>query len=422
VAGSRWTRPFGIDGSRAALAALCAFVVGLGLWNVAHYPPGMGYDAAANIEYADGLVPGGDLPHGTGSYYTPPGYYAVAGTATWIAAKLGVGEPHRAGTGINVLFLLGTVLLVRLIALELWPGREPAALTAAAFVALLPVTVKAEAMFHAETMSLFLVALALWLALRTFAHPKYALALGVTLGAAQLVRAFALWTVAAVAIALLAGGRRRELAIVVALAALIPAPWYIHQRLEYGGSVFPRDPPAAAAAKPIYERRPWRFYVDPGMPDVLTNPYRPHFLNRALPTTYSELWGDYFGIWVWKGRGAPSDSDRAQLQLQSALGILPTGLAIVGWLGFLRATRRRPARLAVALLPALGILGYLYFTVSYPTADGDVLKATYMLTTTPAWAIGFAYAVDRLKGWRRIAIPVLLAALALAQLPFLVYP
>ena len=28
------------------LGAICAFVVCLGVWNVLHYPPGMGYDAA----------------------------------------------------------------------------------------------------------------------------------------------------------------------------------------------------------------------------------------------------------------------------------------------------------------------------------------------------------------------------------------
>ena len=50
--------------------------------------------------------------------------------------------------------------------------------------------------------------------------------------------------------------------------------------------------------KPIYERRPASFYVDPGLPDVFTAPWRPHYLNRAIPTTYTELWGDYFGIWA----------------------------------------------------------------------------------------------------------------------------
>ena len=85
------------------------------------------------------------------------------------------------------------------------------------------------------------------------------------------------------------------------------------------------------------------------------------------------------------------------------------------------AALRAPPRLAVALLPGLGVLGYLYFTVSYPTPDGDVLKASYMLTTAPAWALAFGYAVDRLPGRLRVAVAALLAASALAALPFLLY-
>jgi hypothetical protein len=101
--------------------------------------------------------------------------------------------------------------------------------------------------------------------------------------------------------------------------------------------------------------------------------------------------------------------------------VLPTLLALAGWLGLLLFSRRGPPRLAVALLPALGILGYLYFTVSYPTPDGDVLKATYMLTTAAGWALGFGWLLERLPG-RWWLVPALLAgACAAVELPFLVY-
>ena len=79
---------------------------------------------------------------------------------------------------------------------------------------------------------------------------------------------------------------------------------------------------------------------------------------------------------------------------------------------------------AIALLPGLGILGYLYFTVSYPTPDGDVLKASYMLTTAPGWALGFGLACDRIaargRGWA-LVLAVFLVALAVLSLPFLLY-
>src|SRR5207237_8465066 len=132
--------------------------------------------------------------------------------------KLGFGDPHRAGMALNVLFLLGTVLLVWRIARELWPGRRRIAVAAAAFVAFVPVTVRLEAMFQPATAALFLSTLALWLCVRTFADRRYAIGAGIALGVAQLVLASTLWTVVAVAVALAAGRRWRVLAVALALA------------------------------------------------------------------------------------------------------------------------------------------------------------------------------------------------------------
>ncbi len=134
------------------------------------------------MAYADGLFPGLHLPHPSATeateYYTPPGFYFVAGVADWLLGQTGYGDPDRAGQVLNVACLLGTVLLVAALARELWPGRRRIELGAAAFVAFLPVVVETSAMFHPEPMSLFLTSLALWLCVRTFANPRYAWALG----------------------------------------------------------------------------------------------------------------------------------------------------------------------------------------------------------------------------------------------------
>jgi 4-amino-4-deoxy-L-arabinose transferase-like glycosyltransferase len=272
------------------------------------------------------------------------------------------------------------------------------------------VTTKLGAMFHPETLDLFFVTLALALAVRRV-NP---VALGAVLGLALLVRQFAAYGVAAVGLWLLAERRFRALAVAAAVAAVVALPWYVRQTVEYSNPVFAETSPAAA--KPLWERRPAAFYVDPGLPDVFARPWRPHFLNRALPTTYSELWGDYFGVWAWDGKGEPAA--KGSLRLQNALGLLPTLLAVGGLVALLR---RRSW--LVALVPVLGLVGYGFFTVAYPTADGDVLKASYMLTTATAWALCFGYAVDALARRRRLglALAVVLGASALAELPFLLY-
>jgi hypothetical protein len=398
----------------AAAAIVVAFAVVTG-WNAAEYPSSAGYDVAQHEQYADLLIHHGEIPGaGTRSeYYTPPGFYAVAGVATVIGEQVHSGDPHKLGQVLNWLVLLTTAGVLWLLARELFPGRAWLRVAALGFFCFLPVVLRVGAMFHPEPLSLLLSSLALLLAARMLGRRDYrlaiALACGVALGLGQLVRAFSLWTFAAVVFAfLLARAPWRSLAAVVIATAVVASPWYIRQAVKYGNPVFDRPAPS----KPIYERRPARFYVGLGLPHVFTDPMRPHFVNEAIPTTYTEVWGDYFG--VWKG-----DRER-----QSFLGLLPTILAVAGWVALLAASRRAPARLPVALLPGLGILGYLYFTVSYPTADGDVLKASYMLTTAPGWALGFGLACDRIAARGRLwglALAAVLAAIALLSLPFLLY-
>ncbi len=435
----------GISRANRALAGLCLLTAAIGLWNVLHCPPGASYDYQDNAPYADGLIPGLHLPAGglhpaagDGSYYTPPGFYAVAGTADWIARGLGLGEPHRAGMAVDVLFLVGSVLLVALIARQLWPGRERIALGAAAFVAFLPSAVQAGAMFHPEMMSFFFSALALWLCARTFADARWAWALGLALGIDQLVRAYALCTVGAVLLALLWARRWRALAIAAVVAAAIPMPWYVHETVKYGSPLFPRPAISqttnerATTVSPLYRRRPARFYVDPALPDVLTHPYRPRFEGLLLPTTYAGLWGDYEGHWAWDGTTrdkvvpTPSASTRHALVLQMFLGLLPTLLAFGGWILLLAQARRELRKIAVAVLPVAVAAAYVYFTVSNgsatnPAVAAAVLKPSYMLTATTGWALGFGLALDRLPRRTFLVAAGVLAVCAAVELPFLLY-
>ncbi len=398
----------------AAAAILAVFAVVSG-WNAVRYPSGAGYDVRQHREYADLLVHQGRIPgpETRSEYYTPPLFYALAGAATVVGEHVHAGDPHKLGQLLNWLVLVATAVVVWLLARELFPGRPWLHVCALGFFCFLPVVLRVGAMFHPEPLSLLLVAVALLLAARMLVRSdlrwQLAVACAVALGLAQLVRAFALWTFAAVVIGLVASRVPwRTVAVVVVATAVVTAPWYVRQAVEYGNPVFDRP----TKDEPVWSRRPARFYVGLGLPAVLTDPFRPHFVNEAIPTTYSEVWGDYFGVW----RG-----DRSR---QGFVGLLPTLLAVVGWIALLVGAWRARARLPAALLPALGILGYLYFTVSYPTPDGDVLKASYMLTTAPGWALGFGVACDavarRGRAWR-IGLGVVLVVLALVSLPFLLY-
>ena len=152
------------------------------------------------------------------------------------------------------------------------------------------------------------------------------------------------------------------------------------------------------------------------------------------------MWGDYFGAWAWhagtptgpatptgqRKEGRPSAHVRVELVIQSVVGLLPTLLAVAGFLAFARSSLRSPARLGVALVPVLGVLAYLYFAVAYryaalngrrpaqgdlPADDDGRLGARLRLRPRPAPRPGLAAdgRPARARRARRAAVPVLLA-------------
>jgi hypothetical protein len=420
-----------------AVAGLIAALALIGAWNAYDYPSYAGFDVAEHQAYADLLIHHGQIPgpETRSEYYTPPGFYAIAGAATLVGEHVHSQDPHKLAQYVNWTFLVATAVVLLLLARELFPRRPWLQAGAVGYFCFLPVAFKLTAMFHPEPLSMLVSTLALLFATRILVRhtfrPLPALALGAVLGAGQLVRAFSLWTFAAVVIAFAAAaffrhaGRRAvltTLAIVIAGATLVASPWYIRQAVHYGNPVFDRP----TEDKPIWERRPSSFYFGLGLPQVFSDPIRPNFVNEALPTTYSDLWGDYFGVFGWDAAHSPTPRQRYELRQQSELGLLPTLLALAGWAALLATAlrRRAAALLPVALLPPLGILGYLYFTVSYPTSDGDVLKASYMLSTAPAWALAFGYGFDWVAGRNnlaRAALLVVTVGTVVLSIPFLVY-
>jgi hypothetical protein len=420
-----------------AAGALLAVLAAVAFWNAYDYPSYAGFDVAEHQAYADLLIHHAQIPgpETRSEYYTPPGFYALAGLATLVGEHVHSQDPHKLAQYMNWLVVIATAVVLLLLARELFPGRPWLHYGALGFFCFLPVVLKMGAMFHPEPLSMLVSSLALLFASRMLVRRNFrfmpALALGAALGAGQLVRAFSLWTLAAVVLAFGAAALFRyadrrtvltTLGVVVAATAVVASPWYIRQAIHYGNPVFDRP----TEDRPVWERRPASFYLGLGLPKVFTDPIRPNYVNEAVPTTYSDLWGDYFGVFGWDAAHSPTTRQKHELRQQTELGVLPTFLAVAGCVALIvTALRRRiPSLLPTALLPVLGGLGYFYFTVSYPTTDGDVLKASYMLTTAPAWALAFGFAFDWLAGRGRLvraALLVLTLGSAVLSVPYLVY-
>jgi hypothetical protein len=427
--------------SRSALLASAAILLALAaaaVWNALTYPSIGGYDAQEYITYARDLVEHGTLPaQGVGAYYTPPGYMAVAGIAGTLGRALDVQDPDHLGQLVNAAAVVGTAVLVLLLARTLWPARPVTWLAAVGFFAFFPTVLKTGAMFHPEPLGMVITAgallvLAHMVRARRYSW-KFAVPLGLLLGAGQLVRAWSLWMVAVATIVLVVAAlgdrsvRRSALGatlIAVALAAIVPAPWYLHQATRYSNPVFDRP----QEDEFLLARRPLAFYVDARFPEVIRHPWEGTFNDRFLPIFYAETWGDYFGIWSWgPGRGDRTDAIDSSLARQSALGLIPTALALTGLVALLGLAisrpREDPARLVAALPPVLALVSVLYLAVAYPTSDGDTIKGTYALAAAPGLALCFGFAFDVLARRRILGavLAIVLIASALAELPFLVW-
>jgi 4-amino-4-deoxy-L-arabinose transferase-like glycosyltransferase len=292
-------------------------------------------------------------------------------------------------------------------------------------------------MFHPEPLGMLVTAGALLVLAHMVRSRRYAwwlaVSLGLLLGLGQLVRAWSLWmaVVAVVVLGVVAVTDRplrrqvlTALAVVVLLAVLVPAPWYVHQATRYSNPVFNRSQPDTF----LLARRPVSFYVDAQVPEVVRSPWSGRFDDRFWPVLYSETWGDYFGIWSWgTGRAERTDAIDATLSRQSVLGLLPTALALAGVVALLGLALTRPredvGRLLAVLPPIAAVASILFLSVAYPSTDGDTIKGTYALAAAPALALCFGFAVDVLSRRRAVALvlAVLLVASALAELPFLVW-
>ena len=460
---ARLRAEFAEPGGRLPNTLSVIFVLVLALvvcHNAFTYPPVSGFDAEPGIQYAERLVGEWRIPTELKNYYTPPGFFLLAGEAMRLGRWLGVEEPARMGQLLNGILTVATAVLLTILCSIVFPGRPWLRCAALGFFVSIPVVLKTGAMFHPQPLVAFLATLSLVLAARMLSARRYGLAaavvLGLVVGAGQLVRSVGIWTLGVVCIALLVAAvarpdeRRaavRALVVVGVVGSLVALPWYVYLQTRYSNPIFGRTAaPSSAVVKPnlvpgvsaapapfrllaavptLPSTRLW-FYVDPGLPAVITAPHRGMLAPGFWPVLFTDTWGDYYGIWRWGSVQKPMTSSiENRLTVQTVAGVLPTFLAAAGLLalaGLAAArVRSRPEILPVVLMPLVALAGTLYYAYSYPTVDGDTVKALFLLPAVPAFAICFGFAVEtigRRSRWVAICLGVPLAVCLVVSLTF----
>jgi hypothetical protein len=407
----------------AVSGGLLGLLAVVAVWNAFTYPYLGGFDAREHVAYAYEVMEG-RLPEG-GASYTPPGFYALAALAIRLGETLGLDTPEQLAQLLNALCVVGSGVLVLVLARLLLPGRPLARWSALAFFACCPIVLKTGAMFHpqplAMLLSLFAFTTTAWMIARRDYRLRLWAALAVSLAGAQLVRSVTVWVVGVVLVSLVAAAtaqpeQRRRIVAALAVSALaivlLPLPWYLHNESSAGNPIFGRGMSFLSFDNPW----PAGFFLSPGLPDVITHPQRAELGVAVAPILYTDTWGDYFGIWSWgAARQELTDAVDRRLALQSIVGLPLTAVALAGWfaLAALAASRWReaPERILVALAPLVGLAAVVYYATRSFRPDGDTVKALFLLPAVPFWALSFGFAVDVLVERSRrvglVALPVL---------------
>ena len=415
----------------------------VGGWNAANYKITLGYDYNSNAEYMHILLDEHRIPTPQESLESrqPPLYYLVGGLAAraghWIfgwheePTKDLPEHSYRGAQILNTVFVLVTALFVLLLARTIAPRSPPMWAAAVAFFAFLPVVSKTEAMIHAEPMNMMLSTAAVWLTTKIVRRSELSrgllLALILVLALGVATRASIVFTAAAIAIALAvryapyldrSRVRRHSVPIAVACVLLAAVVYWVVDGHHSGTLVELLD-----IGHHLPGNRAAFFRLPLG--EMFTTPFRSHYVNSAVGETYTEIWGDWIGSFAWSTfMGSPTGRILATLKNQSWIGLIPTLMALGGY-GLLlwAALRKRRDLLAAALVPPIAIAGYLVRSYQGFSPDGDLLKATYILTTAPIWALSFGIAYDRLGRFRllRIGLTATLIIFAVIELRFMLY-
>lgn len=428
----------------AAVAAVLAAFASLLTWNLARTSWLDGYDAFHIVRYAEIVTGEGRLPGpaDTDVWHNPPFFFVVAGGAQRLAAALGrETDPYKGGQLVSVLAAVGIALFAFLIARELFPRSRVAQLGTLGFAVTTPVLVRGATMYHPDPLAALLVAAATFVTVRAFARSEFGLAgaagAGLLVGLATLTRAWALAALAGLALAftlkaIASRGERdvvRATGVMLGVALALALPWLAYKTVRYG------DPLAFSRPDPTQwtlDGRPGEFYTGLGLSKLFTEPYSPHFRNQLLPVTYADWWGDwhrYFRI-PEELRQDPEKLPREYgrpLALQSLVGILPSLLILAGLVGLSVAAVRRRSFALLALLASFALLAasFVYFLVANPKADGDNIKALYILSAVVPLSVCGGWALAQARRAGRLAFAALLivlADLAFLDLRFLILP
>jgi hypothetical protein len=440
--------------ARAIELALIGYGIGLRIISAHTHPPRQGYDfieheAAVNWWSQHFQMPPLLLSRGA---YHPQLYYVLGG----LIRRAGGG--WGAVQGLSVFF--GSVRLgLIFFAATRYLSSRAAVLMVLALAAVMPASVQMDAMVTQESLNNLVAVAFVIVLMETCRAPtrlrfRWAIALGLVCGLSLLVKisGFVLFGVLMVAPlvelvqsvgvhATERASRLRSWALAIAVTIATCGGQYAYNRVAYGKAVLDgwyKRPTAdtervGAQKTEITDRRTLGFFLGLST-DVLRFPYYPADIeprSRFWPVLIASSFCDYYNYRF----GPPADvgapvvangrevGERAtDLGRASVAGgtVIALASALAWPIAILKLVRRREVARPLALLvPALAVMGQLFFATEFPYDFEGVVKGVYFhFATLPLYAL-FGTAFARL--WRTRLLRPGAMVLAMSVIPVAAY-
>lgn len=402
--------------------------------NAYFHDPNIGYDAYAHLRYIQTLS---ELrlvtPYDSYEFFSPPLPYLFPALLIYL---IGIPVMWAAKVAQFFNFFLSVGLTWYLIKIcKLISPRSSLRFGTLVFLGILPVYYKTFAFVRGEPYIIFFAVVILYYTLLMSIREQFtvtnAIILGGAMGLCALSRQWGILLLAPIFLFLFFQWIRlphcrhsiiKSICLCLVVLFLVSGWFYISLQERFGSiTAFNKKPEAQLS----FRNQPLDFYFGLDYKLLFRNPLRPSFPNQFLPIFYSDLWGDYWGYFVFYSKDTrrstfvnshrvnkPFSKDAIPYWLEtnyktigpylgrvnfvsifaSALALVSLVFAVVGMLrrriSDPLVTCQRELYFLLLCLIGASMAGYFWYLIMYPSiGKGGTMKATYMLQIFPFIAI-----------------------------------
>ncbi len=343
---------------------------------------------------------------------------------------------------INFILSLGVTFLFTKIAGVLRPDNRFWKFSSLALLGVMTVYYKTFAQVRGEPYVVFLTVLAIYY-LSKMVHDRgqvtltSGIGLGIILGLLSLSRQWGFMLMPAIfglmGLVWIFDQKHRwqfvtSLSISFVVAFLVCGWFYLHLYFEHGSLLtFNRSPQAFS-----FSNQPPSFYRQSGLSNLMLfkSPTRPTFENQFFPILYSDVWGDYWGYFVYIQDRSSLSFNRSSLGVMekkgnreiinpflgrvNAVSIFPSLIFLAGILTSAASNHKLLGQdqeeknrslfyMFLLMFVIVSFMLYLYFLISYTMTDQDsTIKATYMLHVLIIFPLLGAEFLERVRQRKQI--------------------